>query len=211
MNRQDLFWWAGATHADGYIYRHNGSIREIRLRVSEPSFQMLLKWQKILDVMTDKRHKIHVEQMYDPRYDRHFEQYVVRESSKPVINKIIKKFSEENINLLTFEAPSSAFGNELNTAAYLAGVIDGDGCIQVRKSYFDGRIEKLIKITSGIREPLESIQELMEKSNLQKGYITDYTNHYDLWIYLNKTLLEWCKKFLCGELSIKRKVERLKQ
>ena len=209
MREPDLFWWTGATHADGYIPKADGRIKEIRLRVSEPSLQMLIKWRSILDAITEKRHRIAVENMYDRRYARSYEQYVVRESSRYGLARIVEVLAERELNPLAFEVPALCSYNDELGAAYLAGVIDGDGCIQLRKSSDGYRLEKLLKIASDKRAPLEAIRTLLRSLGLPDGYITDYANHSDLWVYLNKHAQAWSRQFMLAHLAIGRKRDKL--
>lgn len=210
MNRKQLFWWLGVLYSDGYLYHKGGKIREIRLRVSKSSLEMLLKWKKILDSLTRKDHRVLVEHMYDGRYDRHFDQYLIREASGKCIASVMDKFSKFGADLNTFQPPPSAFMNKPLAGAYLAGVIDGDGCIQLRKNYADSHLETLLKISTNVKAPLVHLQKLFLSVGLPRGYITEYPGHCDLWLYLGKDSREWFKKFVCSELAIKRKSYRIK-
>ena len=209
MNLSDYYWWTGVTHTDGYVYRSEGRIREIRLRVSEPSFEMLVKWKEILDEMTIHSHSLLLEKMYDPRYDRHFIQYLVREGSTKRINFLLDYLSVFRINPLEYTVPAGAMGDVEYGWAYLAGVIDGDGCIQIRRNLGNKRNELLLKISSATESPLASIQDLLISLNIPKGYLSRYDNHTDLWVYLNKDAHSRFKQFIIKHMSFKKKLGRL--
>ena len=197
INQCDLFWFLGVLHTDCYIYRNNGDFRELRLRVGPASVEMLLKWKKILDSLTGKRHNIIKENYYDRRYNKNRISFCVREGSKPVINNLI-------IGL-----PITDSMSEEDLGAYLAGVIDGDGCVQIRKRYSDRGYEKLIKIAGENSEKLMGLQELLLKESLPKGYITSYKNHSDLWIYINKEFDKWLRINTIPHISITSKLLKL--
>ncbi|NUN11618.1 hypothetical protein HUU53_03150 [Candidatus Micrarchaeota archaeon] len=199
----DFYWWLGVLHSDGYVYLKNNEIREIRLRVSKSSLPMLLKWKKVLDKLVSKEHKLLEEKMYDSRSNRHYVQYLVREGSKTSIKKLTFIFESY---LIDKKVPSAILSNSTLSGAYLAGIIDGDGCIQIRKSFKDNRNEKLLKLTLQEIELIEGIRQLVSKVGLSRGYVTKYDNYFDLWIYLNKKWLFWSKKHLLKALTIRRKI-----
>lgn len=88
---------------------------------------------------------------------------------------------------------------------YIAGVIDGDGCFQIRKRYSDPGHERLLKIADKDPEKLLAIQNLLLKNNMPKGYITEYSNHSDLWIYINKRFNKWLMANVLPHMAITRK------
>lgn len=197
ISRYDLFWWLGVLHTDCYVCRKDGEIRELRLRVGENSLEMLIKWKIILDSLTGKSHRISEERHHDKRYDKNRISFCVRESSKTVINALIKGLPD------TIHMKKEGFG------AYLAGIIDGDGCIQIRKRHFDKGFERLVKIVGESTGKLVGLQEMLINENLPKGYITEYKNHSDLWIYINKDFSEWLVSNVAPHISIKRKLIRI--
>ncbi|MFH1779688.1 MAG: LAGLIDADG family homing endonuclease [Candidatus Micrarchaeota archaeon] len=210
MNERDVYWWLGVTHADGYFYFKNNKVRELRLRVSICSLSMLKKWGKIIDKLTEKKHRLLLEKMYDPRSERKFDQYLVREGSQASLSLLNSLFLKKKIKLTSIVVPDCCYHSNVRSGAYLAGIIDGDGCIQLRKHYVDGHLERLLKITTNNKKHLEQIQSLLRSVGLSSGYITDYVRHFDLWVYLNKKSIGWFKKYVVQNLAIKRKAFRFK-
>jgi intein/homing endonuclease len=170
---------------------------------------MLKKWKLILDELTGKEHSLLVEKMYDPRYDRHYQQYLVRDGSKKSILRLFKLLETDGIHLYSYKVPNIALNDPVLAGAYLAGVIDGDGCIQLRKSYEGNRLERLLKISSKDRPPLESIQSMLRNFKLADGYIVQYANHADLWLFLSAELINWFGKYVKPRLTIDSKRSRL--
>lgn len=197
VNRHDLFWWLGVLHTDCYIYRKNGEIRELRLRVGVGSLEMLAKWKIVLDSLTGKYHNMMEEQYHDKRYNKNRTSFCVREASKTMLKVIFE------------ELPNTSLMQKEDFGAYLAGIIDGDGCIQLRKRYFDKGFERLVKIVGETPEKLIDLQEMFIKEKLPKGYITEYKNHSDLWIYINKDFSKWLISNVVPHMSIKRKLNKL--
>jgi hypothetical protein len=195
--RCDLFWWMGVLNTDCYIYRKDGKIKELRLRVGTGSLEMLVKWKTILDSITGKEHIISKEVYHDKRYNKDRESFCVRESSKTVIETIIE------------ELPNTDFMKNNEFGAYLAGIIDGDGCIQIRKRYADSGYERLVKIVGETQNSLVKLQNMFIKKRLPKGYITEYGNHCDMWIYINKEFGGWLTANVAPHMSIKRKSRNL--
>ena len=207
MNMEnDLLWWLGVLHTDCYIYKRNGSIRELRLRVSKSSFKMLIKWKRILDVLTRKSHKIHKEENYDKRYNKAWVSFLVREGSKSTLNTLVQKLPIKNFH---FNYDFSEWLRERYLGPYLAGVIDGDGCIQIRKRYCDKGYEQLLKIADKTPEKLIMLQQMLLKEGMPKGYITKYKNHSDLWIYISKKFEKWLKINVTPYLTAPHKIQRI--
>jgi hypothetical protein len=206
----DFFWWLGALHADGYVYTRKNRFQELRLRVSACSLPMLLKWKRILDELTGKEHKILVEQMYDSRYDRHFEQYLIREGSVKTLEKLALLFTSFGVQLGKLAVPTSALENSVLGGGYLAGLIDGDGCVQIRRSSDGKRTERLIKIASNDKRHLKEVQTLLASMSLPDGYISTYPNHVDLWVFVSSATAVKLNRLVVPHLAIGRKAERLK-
>jgi len=206
MNENDLLWWFGVLHTDGYVYKKDDSIRELRLRVGKQSMMMLIKWKSILDSLTEKEHKILKEETYDKRYKKYWTSYSIREGSSSALNELIQKLPTRS---LYFNSEFEGWLKEKRIGAYLAGVIDGDGCIQIRKRYFDKGYEKLLKISDKTPQKLFTIQQLLLKNMMPKGYVTEYKNHSDLWIYINKEFEKWLRIKVLPHLTLAHKIERL--
>lgn len=202
----DLLWWLGVVHSDCYVYKKDNLIKELRLKVSKSSIDMLSNWKLILDQMTKKDHKIHEETVLDKRNKRKYSSFCVRESSKTTLMELIENIPCKDLY----------FGNsfiewiyEKNIGPYLAGTIDADGCIQIRKRYDSNKPEKLLKITDGNSEKLKFLHLLLSKNGVKSGYITDYSNYSDLWVYINKDLNEWLKINVAPYITIKHKLQNI--
>jgi hypothetical protein len=193
-------------HTDCYIYKRNGSIRELRLRVGRTSLMMLFKWKGILDFLTGKAHKIHKEGHYDKRFNKTWITFLVREGSKSTLGMLIQKLPVKNFH---FDSDFSEWLQGKNLGPYLAGVIDGDGCIQIRKRYCDKGYERLLKIADKTSKKLIMLQQMLLKEGMPKGYITKYKNHNDLWIYINKEFKEWLKINVAPYLTAPHKIQKM--
>jgi hypothetical protein len=205
LSDEEVCWWLGVFHTDGYIYRKQGSVKEIRLWVGKPSMEMLDRWKGVLDRLTDKQHKVYSVKIYDKRYNTIRYNYSVREGSKKKINLLIDFFGRKGNAVFSYPKTLS----EKCFGAYLAGVIDGDGHIQIRKRTYDKSFERLIKI-SGTKdsELLRLVQSYLERFRMPKGYLVKYDNHSDLWIYVSKKFNRWLFEFTYPYISIKRKFAR---
>jgi hypothetical protein len=175
-NECDLLWWFGVLQTDCYIHKKDGEIRELRLLVGRKSLPMLIKWKEVLDKMTGKIHRVEIWKSYDKRYKKVWTGFVVRDVSRERILALIQR--------LPYIGLGDDFVKWISTkplGPYLAGIIDGDGHIQIRKRYFDRGHEKLLKITDSKPDRLVLIQLLLSNAGMPKGYITEYENHSDLW------------------------------
>jgi len=200
----DILWWFGVLQTDCYIHKKNGKIIELRLLVGKKSLPMLVKWKSILDRLTYKKHRIEKWSSYDKRYGKTWTSFVVRDRSKSTISTLMKT--------LPYMTLGNGFVEWIKTnplGPYLAGIIDGDGHIQIRKRYFDKGYEKLLKITDGSSDRLVLIQWLLAREGMPKGYITEYENHSDLWVYINKEFEKWLISNVAPYLSIEHKTKKI--
>lgn len=198
----DLLWWLGVLHTDCYIHKKDGNFKELRLRVGKDSMDMLIKWKTYLDVLTDKEHKIHKENYFDKRTKKISVSYCAREGSRKSLGHLLELIPSKRFHF------NSIFASWLQTNSfgpYLAGVIDGDGCFQIRKSNSSSGYQRLLKIADKDSEKLLAIQQLLLKNNMPKGYITEYSNHSDLWIYINKRFNKWLIANVLPHMAITRK------
>ncbi len=200
-----MAWFAGVVHTDGYLYFREGRVKELRLRVSEPSIEMLACWKICLDTLTGKRHSLLVEPMYDSRYGRTFEQYLVREGSVSAIMRVEQSLNVIGSSLFYYRPPDLAFKDSRVAGAYLAGVVDGDGCFQIRPRRDAFKPELLLKIASASSEPLKSLQSLLFSQGLSIGYVSLYSNHADLWVYASRRFRRWFEANAADCLTIARK------
>ena len=206
MKKTSIAWFAGALHSDGYVYAKKDKIREIRLRAAGCSIQMVEKWCNIINEITQKEHQVRKERLWDKRFSRYSIQYCVREASKPSMKKIETALKKTGFGLFEGEF------NDLTEgvfAAYFAGILDGDGCVQIRNRSDGYGQELLLKIVSQNREAIEKIRENLEKFGQPKGYVTAYANHYDFWLYVNKNLFKWLKRKVISNLAITKKSRKL--
>jgi|GEM_PF-1872430 len=167
--------------------------------------EMLVKWKKIMDVLTEKEHKILKEVNYDRKYKKHWTSYLNREGSKTTLKKLKEKTPNKDFR---FNSEFNEWLKQRHAGAYLAGVIDGDGCFQIRKRYSDPGYEKLLKISDKNSEKLLAIQQLLLKNNMPKGYITEYANHSDLWVYINKQFNKWLIANVLPHMTITYKIKK---
>jgi len=135
---------------------------------------------------------------------------MIRDTTKPENLFVLENLLKQQLNRLLKKLPDLSCMNKEELGAYLAGIIDGDGCIQIRKRYSDKGYERLIKIVEKNSKKLIEIQNMLIKEKLPKGYITDYKNHSDLWIYINKGFNNWLITNVVPHMSIKKKLKKLR-
>ena len=208
ISRSDLLWWLGALHTDCYIWEKDNDIKELRLRVGKQSYEMLVKWKSVLEKMTGKSHIIKKSTYLDKRSKKSNSYFEVRISSSILLKKVLQVLPTKSFK---FDSNFVEWIKTMSLGPYLAGIIDGDGCIQIRKRYFDSGYERLIKIADCTSKKLLILQQLFLKESLPKGYITEYKNHSDLWIYINKRLDKWLKDNVAPHISISHKLQKIAQ
>ncbi|PIT85267.1 hypothetical protein COU36_04250, partial [Candidatus Micrarchaeota archaeon CG10_big_fil_rev_8_21_14_0_10_59_7] len=144
---------------------------------------------------------------WDARYSRHWELLWTRDGSKKAAREIISVLNKSGFGLREgeFETDSEdVFG------AYLAGLIDGDGSVQIRNSSDGYTRELLLKIASQNRAAFEKLRKHLRRFGQADGYISKYPNHYDFWVYVNKNLFKWLDAKVVSHLAISRKRRRLR-
>lgn len=148
---EDLAYFIGVLHSDGCIYNFYNKKRDrlqirLILSIASISIPMALKFKEILFN--------HFNRTVNLRKRPNKNLYVIQTS----INKdwhIFEKWAKQKI-------PSEIKSNPLLFSAYLAGIIDGDGHIQIKHNIQDRVIPQcVIKITSGY--PLIDIKVLLKQ------------------------------------------------
>lgn len=193
------------THSDGHVPPDKKSVR---LRVAKKSLLMLFRWADIAERITFVKHAIKVEHAFDARYAAIWTRFVVR-LGKDEVGAMRKAFAEFGVDPTSAVLRADKVASEKVLGAYLAGIIDGDGCVQKRRRTDGTGIETLIKIVFSNVEQAIEIQKMLAKFGKPKGYITAYPKHFDLWIYVSKPLAAWAKNVVCPQLAIETKKEKL--
>ena len=180
----------------------------MRLRVARKSLPMLMRWLSISEQLTFRKHTIKVEHAFDARYAKTWTRFVVRLGKCSVV-ALRTAFAGIGADPASKRLDADRVCSEKALGAYLAGVIDGDGHVQKRRRTDGTGIETLIEIVFSEMGQAVEMQKMLAKFGKPKGYITAYPKHFDLWIYVNKPLALWAKSFICPQLTIETKRERL--
>jgi hypothetical protein len=152
MNK-NIAYFIGVLHSDGYVYifhdkKKNRDRHRFRLHVAKASYPMVKKIQTIFQEEFNKnikilnlKDKISGDKM--PYFSTEF-------------NNLLPLFNKLDINKNT--VPEWITSNQKLFCAYLAGVIDGDGDVCIKRPKYP---QCRIKITSGYR--LEYLEKLIER------------------------------------------------
>ncbi len=139
----DLAYWVGAMQTDGSLwkyYRKEKAQFEFRLAmgVATKSLPMLQKVARLSAEIFQRHGKLY-KRMSEDQWDY----YVQVKQLLPLFRKLDIQFDDPPKPPKWVSAKPRFFG------AYLAGVIDGDGCIVVKRPEYP---QCMIRITSGLRQ-----------------------------------------------------------
>lgn len=196
---EDLAYLIGALHSDGCIYKFydkKEKFTRIRLMfvVSKKSLPMLQAFRDIFHKKFDRNLNIR---------NRKNGQFELATS----INKIYHIFRDwKRYNLdESIENSPSLFGS------YLAGLIDGDGCVKFKNNK-DRKINQLMIAISG-PEKLFKVKELLETFTSCKVHFYKYktANCYDTGFYVTYKNLEFMRDFVTPCIRLKYKKNKIEK
>ncbi|MBU3897194.1 MAG: hypothetical protein KJ697_04695 [Nanoarchaeota archaeon] len=153
MNQEKLAYFLGVLQTDGKLTTYNTIKRnkvyrrtDIGLKVGKKSFQMLKQFQRSLKELYGRDINIH--ESKDGFFDIHTS-----------VNKLLETFKEQGIGKIGI--PDWIKQSESNFGAHLAGVIDGDGNVRVKRPKYP---QHMIRISDGKfnEDLLKLINEFMK-------------------------------------------------
>lgn len=196
---KDIAYFIGVLHSDGYIYVFNDKKRNRRqirlgLEIGTKSITMGLKFKKILLDYFGKSVNLR------------------QRPNKTTLNlqTSINKFWNILKNWNDGKIPEDIKNDKVLFGAYLAGLIDGDGHIKIKKD-IKGRVipQCVVKIASN--RPLEDVKNLIEFymnckvhfefKNIGKGVNTCF--------YISKKNTEFFKNYIYPNMVMPYKLNRL--
>lgn len=193
-----LAYFIGVLQSDGSIYFYYNKKEKrtrimLNLAVSEKSLPMLMAFQDGLSTKFNRKLEIR------KNYRGYFEM-------KTTINRlffIFKKWDNYQIDREIEEDP-------LLFGSYLAGLIDGDGYIKLKKNK-DRRLGQLCVQISGPQK-LVKIKEILERYTSAKVHFQKYKgkNCYDTVFYVTYKSIPFLKSFVIPNIKLKYKSDRLK-
>ena len=197
---QNLAYFIGVIHSDGCFYKFKDKIKKrIQIRlilyVGEKSIPMSIKFKKILFEQFDRNVNI--------RKVPNKESYVIQTS----INKLWPIFKNWNKNIIPpqIKKESNLFG------AYLAGLIDGDGHIKIKKNENSRTIpQHVIKIASDRK--LKELKKLIELHfNCSVHFENDKRSKaFNTCFYISKKNIKMIMKNTFPHLVLQHKKQRIK-
>jgi len=196
---EDIAYFIGVLHSDGCIYKFKDKKEKFtRIRlilgVALKSLPMAKKFQEILEKYFNR--KINIRKRSNKNL------YLMQTS----INKIYFIFKNWKKGRIPYEIKKnpSLFG------AYLAGLIDGDGHIKLKKNK-DRRLYQLYISISDERKAI-ALKNLIKKFMKCGAHIYKYKkkNCYDTCFYITYKNLIFLEKYILPHLTIPYKTERLK-
>jgi len=212
----NLAYWIGSVQSDGsfksYINKKTGKIKDVRISfgVSTKSLPMLKKVQKLSILLFNRKSGIWKERKRD-LWDYHI-----------CVKSLLHLFDKLDIKFKDPPRPPKWCLDEPNFfGAYLAGLIDGDGCIWLT---IDKKYKTLVcraKITSRL-EQKELAEAIKEKLNCSLRIIpvksTSILNGrlicgrgFNLEFLFSSKNLKFLERFIMPHLTIKHKKKRLEK
>jgi len=154
---EKLAYWVGVAQSDGYLKKYRSKATKnvlylLSLDVSEPSLLMLRRFQVLSSELFNRNASIF------KRGTRHVWSYHIG------IGKLLPIFEKLDISFgRQPRQPSWCKGEPEFLGAYLAGLIDGDGDVRIKRSRYP---QCVIRITSGFRqsELAKAIRETLQCS-----------------------------------------------
>ncbi|MEM3455198.1 MAG: LAGLIDADG family homing endonuclease [Candidatus Micrarchaeia archaeon] len=190
----DIAYFIGVLHSDGYIYtfhdkKSNKNYLRIVFNVSEKSLPMIQRVQTILQTQFGKWTKIQKRR----RQEIYYLQTSIKRSATLFNSLGIKKGF----------LPKWIFSDNSLFGSYLAGLIDGDGNICIKRPKHP---QCRIKITDSIKQ--EKLKQKIEK--ILGCYVGVYYDRaYNIEFYVSKKNIEFVKRFIYPAIQIPHKKNTL--
>lgn len=205
-----LAYWLNVVQTDGFLYKKRDKNRRklyVEVTVGKKSLPMLNKFTQFSNDLFGLHPKIF--------HDKNRGMYMFRIG----VTKLQKFLEDNSLYFLDPpEPPDWIFKNETYFGAYLAGVIDGDGNVRIkRKSY----PQCIIRITSGkpqnvLRDHI--VRNLGCKASICKRSRISFLNGrkisgtwFDLEFYVSKKNIKFIRLFIIPHITIDHKRNNLQK
>jgi len=197
---KNIAYFIGVLHSDGCIYFFNDKKRnrtQIRLilQIGTKSIPMALKFQKIL--FDSFNRTVNLRKL--PGRDA----YKIQTS----INKLWDIFQKWNTSI-----PEEITTNACLFGAYMAGLIDGDGYVQIKNNIKDRRVPQcVIKISSN--EPLVQVRNLIRTHVGCEVYFEPdkRSKCIDTCFYISKKSIDFAREHILPNLAMPYKIQAVKK
>lgn len=205
---EELAYWVGVAQSDGYLKRYHWKCEErvgLSFGISEKSLPMLTKFRSISDKILHRKSKIW-------KCKSGWQYYVGMKSSMKLLRTLGIIISPVYLPPIWTVQEPKYFG------AYLAGLIDGDGDIRVKRPKYP---QCVIRITSGLVQ--DFLQKQLESSldikilqtrrcgkKFIKGKFYD-TRWVTLEFYVSKRVHHFLLKYVIPQMVMFYKKEKLLQ
>lgn len=197
---EELAYWTGVIQTDGSLkYSKKFKYWRISLYVSSKSLEMLKKIQELTPKLIERQSHI----WKDKKEDTFYWHVGVKEFLKSRVFEIFD---------ISFDDPPKppfwCLQEDRLFGAYLAGLLDGDGCIFIVKRRDDGRFDCRAQITSGdmqmeLRDAIESI--LGCSVRMWKCHPISWEKGYHLDFLVSSKTIEFIQKYVLPWIQISRK------
>jgi hypothetical protein len=196
---KDVAYFLGVLHSDGCIYFFNNkkeNRKQIRLNltIGKKSIPMALKFQRILST--------HFNRTVNLRKVPNKEAYVIQTS----INRLwylFKNWKDQNI-------PREIKDSYRLFGVYLAGLIDGDGFVQIKNNTQDRIIPQCV-IKIGSDRPLKVVRTLIKNYFGCKPHFeyAKKSNTVETCFYISKKNFDLVETFVLPHIVMPYKAERI--
>jgi len=195
---KELAYLIGIIQTDGSFKKYIEKSRNVKrwiisMCVGKKSLPMLRKFQKLSKKLLNRKGGI-----FKSKISNEWE-------SKIRVNSLIKEFERLDINF--GDPPTPPFWvkeNEKLFGAYLAGIIDGDGNVRIKRKKYP---QCAVRITSS--EKQIDLKSTIEKILRCKVNITKDENAYDLEFYVSPKNYKIIKENVLPYITLKYKKDKL--
>lgn len=201
---EDLAYWIGVSQADGYLKHFRGSAGRLGIEfgVGEKSLPMIHKFK---DISKRVFHRDYVIWKDKRGFWRHYFS----------VKSLMQSLQELQISITPVYRPPIWAINKKFFGAYLAGLIDGDGDIRIKRPKYP---QCVIRITSGL------MQDFLQKQLETLGIIVSQTRRhhktiikgrfYDTkWValefYVSRRIYQFLLQYVIPEMAMEYKKKKL--
>ena len=208
---EDLAYWIGVVQTDGYFKKRKYKKRKgytgffIKVRVSSKSLPMLRKFKQLSKKLFARDAIIYKDKNRDE-----FECTIG-------VKKLLDIFQNLDIDFSDPPTPCEWMKNPEFFGPYLAGVIDGDGNVRIKRPKYP---QCVIRIGSGSEqtELAESIREILNCSvsitpQERDSVLNERKIHgrwFDLEFYVSSKNFKFIQRCVLPHMTIHHKIEKLK-
>ena len=212
MNSKNLAYWLGVCQTDGflkkqYVKSKNQTRYYICLTIGHSSIEMLEKFMQISKQEFNREGSIY----YDQK--RASIQYKFR------CNRLLEEFEEKELNFKDPpEPPKWILNNSELFGAYLAGIIDGDGNIEItRPKYPQCKVriyssKQQIALSKAIEDKLKCKTNCLffqRESKIENRNI--FGSWWTLYFNISPKNFKFVSNYILNEIAIKRKGNKIKE